>query len=169
MERLYLLIPDAERARRLIYELRESGVDDHHIHLVANRPELLEKGSLHQASLLDRAEFIPEVEKGAAAGGVTGLLAGLAAMTFPPAGLVVGGGAILGLGLLGAGLGAWIAGTVGATVPDHHLQELEIGVEQGNLLMLIDVPGKRVEDISELLKRHQNDWERELTGSKGPT
>lgn len=162
MQRLYLLVPDVERAKRLVDALQEANVEEQHIHLVAKDEGQLERAHLHHATLLQKAEFLPAVEKGAAAGGVTGLLAGIGAMTFPPAGVVVGGGALLGMGLLGAGLGAWIAGNLDAAEPEHKLQEFEQAVEEGNLLLLVDVPKQRVEEISELLTKHQDQWLREL-------
>lgn len=169
MQRLYLLVPDEDRAQELVEELRGIGVEERYIHLIAKDESRLKRAHLHEATLLQKSEFIPAVEKGAAAGGATGLLAGIAAITYPPAGLVVGGGALLGMGLLGAGLGAWIAGNLGSSQPSHKLKEFEHAVEQGQLLMLVDVHRDRVEDASALIKKHQNRWFAELTGTRGPT
>lgn len=163
MQRLYLLLPDVERAKRLVDVLRKAHVEERHIHLVAKDEGQLERAHLHHATLLQKADFLPAVERGAAAGGVTGLLAGIGAMTFPPAGLVVGGGALLGMGLLGAGLGAWIAGNLDAAEPEHKLQEFEQAVEEGSLLMLIDVPKRQAEQISEMLNEFQDQWLQEST------
>lgn len=158
MQRLYVVVPTVELASRLVDELRAAGVKDWHIHLIAKDHVALEKAHLHEAGLLQRSEFIPAVERGAAAGGVTGLLAGIAAVTFPPAGLVLGGGAILGLGLLGAGLGAWIAGTMGPWMPAEERRELAAAVERGELLLLIDVEDERADAIAALLESHQAQW-----------
>ena len=57
---------------------------------------------LPKASLLEESDFVPALKRGAAAGGGVGLLAGLAAVTFPPAGIALGGGALLGLLLVEA-------------------------------------------------------------------
>ncbi|MDX1655101.1 MAG: DUF1269 domain-containing protein [Candidatus Competibacteraceae bacterium] len=169
MRRLYLLIPDPERARALVVDLRDNGVGDEQLHLVAKDHHRVEEVAAHEATLLQRSEFLPAVERGAAAGGATGLLAGIAAVTFPPAGLVLGGGAILGMGLIGAGLGAWIAGTQGENLSDYQIEEFEQAIEEGQILLLIDVPAERAEEVIELVKYHQNQWERELTGRSGPT
>lgn len=168
MQRLYFLVPDVESATRFIEELKLANIDEHHIHLLAKDHVPLEKAHLPEATLLQKSEFMPAVEKGAAAGGVTGLLAGIAAVTFPPAGLVVGGGAILGMGLLGAGLGAWISGTLGSLASASQLRDLERAVEQGQLLMLVDVPKDRAEAIGDLVRRHQEEWLRRLPGGEEP-
>lgn len=158
MQRLSLLVPDVEGARQLVNELQQAGIEEHHIHLIAKDHARLEKANLPEAGLLQRSEFLPAVERGAAVGGATGLLAGIAAVSFPPAGLVLGGGAILSIGLLGAGLGAWISSTVGDRASENQLEELEQAVEQGQILMLIDVPKEQVATISNLIERHQEHW-----------
>ena len=155
MNRLYLLVPDANAARRLTDELRQAGLDEHHIHLVAKDHHMLEREHLPEAGLWQRSEFVPAFDRGLAAGGVTGLLAGIAAVTFPPAGLILGGGAVLGTTLFGAGLGAWLAGTLGISQGDDRIQQLEQSVEQGELLMLIDVPEERSATFEAIVERHR--------------
>ena len=156
MNRLYLLVPDANAARRLTDELRQAGLDEHHIHLVAKDHHLLEREHLPEAGLWQRSEFVPAFEKGLAAGGVTGLLAGIAAVTFPPAGLILGGGAVLGTTLFGAGLGAWLAGTLGISQGDDRIRQLEQSVEQGQLLMLIDVPEDRSATFERIVEQYRS-------------
>lgn len=169
MKHLHLLAPDVERAKQLIDELRQEGIEERHIHLIAKDHALLEKEHLPEASLLQESDVVPAVEKGVAAGGVTGLLAGIAAITFPPAGLALGGGAVLGTGLLGAGLGGLISGLTGISHPNSRLEEFKSAIEEGHILMLIDAPKDRFEEIAELVKKHQNDWFAQLSGQRGPT
>jgi hypothetical protein len=147
-----------DQARGLVDDLLSAGVEEHHIHLVAKDHVSLDKAHLAEAGLLQKSEFIPAVEKGAAFGGVTGVLAGIAAVSFPPAGLILGGGAILGMGLLGAGLGAWISSMMGDDLPPEQLLDFEAAIEEGKLLMLIDVPNEQSRRISALLEQHQDQW-----------
>ncbi len=154
MRRLYFLLPDAECAKKIVDELLLARIEERHIHIVAKDHAPLEKEHLPEAGLFEESDFVPALERGLAAGGVTGLLAGIAAVTFPPAGLVLGGGAILATSLLGAGLGAWASSMVGASVPNRQLDRFHDAIEKGELLMMIDVPKTRAEEITELVKSH---------------
>ena len=145
MRRLYFMVPDIDTANTVVDELLLKRVDDHHIHVVAK--EGTPMGDLPEANLLQKSDFIPAMERGLAVGGITGVLAGIAAVTFPPAGLVLGGGAILGTSLAGAGIGAWISGMIGMDVPNSQTEKFEAAIEKGEVLMMIDIPKTRVEEI----------------------
>ena len=155
MRRLYFMVPDLDTARTVVDELLLKRVDDHHIHVVAK--EGTPMGDLPEANLLQKSDFIPAMERGLAVGGITGVLAGIAAVTFPPAGLVLGGGAILGTSLAGAGIGAWISGMIGMDVPNSQIEKFEDAIEKGEVLMMIDIPKERVEEIEALIQQHHPD------------
>lgn len=154
MQRLYFLVPSVETAKQIVEELLLARIEERHIHIVARDHHALEEANLPEAGLIQESDFIPALERGVAVGGVTGLVAGIAAVTFPPAGLVLGGGAILGMSLLGAGLGAWISSMIGVSVPNTQLKKFEEAIEAGQLLMLVDVPKNRIDEISRLVKEH---------------
>ena len=101
MRRLYFMLPDLDTTKTVVDELLLKRIDEHHIHIVAKEGTAM--GDLPEANLLQKSDFIPAMERGLAVGGITGILAGIAAVTFPPAGLILGGGAILGTSLAGAG------------------------------------------------------------------
>jgi hypothetical protein len=149
MRRLYFLLPDVESAKTIVDELLLARVEERHIHIVAKDHTELEK-----AHLFEESDFVPALERGLAVGGATGLLAGIAAVSFPPAGLILGGGAILATSLLGTGLGAWVSSMIGSSVPNRQLDRFHDAIEEGQLLMLIDVPKARVDEISDLVKSH---------------
>jgi len=155
MRRLYFMLPDLNTANTVVDELLLKRVDEHHIHVVAK--EGTPMGDLPEANLLQKSDFIPAMERGLAVGGITGVLAGIAAVTFPPAGLVLGGGAILGTSLAGAGIGAWISGMIGMDVPNTQIEKFEGAIEKGEVLMMIDIPKTRVEEIEALIQQHHPD------------
>ena len=155
MRRLYFMVPDINTAKTVVDELLLKRVDEHHIHVVAK--EGTPMGDLPEANLLQKSDFIPAMERGLAVGGITGVLAGIAAVTFPPAGLVLGGGAILGTSLAGAGIGAWISGMIGMDVPNSQIEKFEDAIEKGEVLMMIDIPKTRVEEIEALVQQHHPD------------
>ena len=107
MRRLYFLIPSVESAHQIVNELLLARIHSEDIHVVAR--EGIELGDLPEASFTQKSDLVPAMERGVALGGATGVLAGLVAVTFPPAGLVLGGGAMLGIALMGAGVGAWVS------------------------------------------------------------
>ncbi len=150
--RIYFLVPDVKSTRAIVDELLLAHIEERHIHIVARQDTAL--GELPEAGVAQSSDLIPAIEKGVLAGGVTGLLAGVLAVTFPPAGLVLGGGAVLGLTALSAGFGAWMAGMVGIGLPSSQLEKFESEIEAGQLLMMIDVPRIQVDDIEALVQRN---------------
>ncbi|TCK17742.1 hypothetical protein DFR30_0984 [Thiogranum longum] len=159
MRRLYFLLPNVEVAHKVVDELLLARVEERHIHVIA--PEGVSLGDLPEASLLQKSDFIPAVERGVALGGATGVLAGLAAVAMP--GVVIAGGALLAMSLLGAGMGAWLGGMIGMDVDNTRVKEFQSAIEKGELLMMVDVPKDRVSEIEELVRKHHPDADFEGT------
>ena len=153
MKRIYFLVPTVEIAKTIVDELLLARIDERHIHILAKHGTPLE--DLPEASLLQKSDFIPAMERGLAVGGTVGTLAGLIAVALGPVSLVVaGGGIVLAGGLAGAGVGAWLSGMVGLSVDNSRLKHFEAAIERGELLMMIDVPRDQVAHITELVSTH---------------
>lgn len=150
--RLYFLLPDTSRARQILNELLLARIEERHIHILA-REETPMHG-LPSANLLQRSDFLHGVEMGLALGGATGILAGLLMLLFPPSGMAIGGGAVLGLALAGAGIGAWASGMIGTDVPNSQLQKFMPAVDSGQVLLMVDVRLSEVGRISGLIQHH---------------
>jgi hypothetical protein len=159
MRRIYFLVPSVASAKAIVEDLLLARIEERRIHIVAREGTPLE--DLPEAGVAQRSDLVPALQKGVAAGGLSGLLAGALAVTFPPAGLVLGGGALLGLTLFGAGFGAWMASMVGVGLPSSRIEKFETAIACGQLLMMIDVPRARVEEIEALVKRHHPESELE--------
>ena len=153
MRRLYFLLPNTEVAQNVVNELLLSHVPEKHLHVIAN-PDV-DLGNLPEASLLQKSDFIPAMERGVAVGGATGLLAGLVALALP--GVVIAGGAILATGMLGVGMGAWLGGMIGMDVENTQVKQFQEAIQQGQLLVLVDVPKDRVEEIQQQVMKHYPD------------
>ena len=151
MHRLYFLMPGIALTHKLVNELLLSHVEEHHIHVIAKEGTPME--DLPEASLLQKSDFIPAIERGLTLGGITGVLVGLVAMAFPPAGLVVGGGAVTAIVAAGAGVGGWLSSMVGVSVPSTRLKKFEVAINAGEVLVLIDVKRDRVDEIEALVKK----------------
>lgn len=161
MRRLYFLVPSVDSARKINDELVLARVEERHIHVIAKQGTPLE--DLPEAHLAQRSDLIPALERGAAIGGMTGVVAGIIAVTFPPAGLVLGGGAILATGLAGVGVGALMSSMIGVDAPNSRIQKFQDAIDAGELLMMIDVPKDRIEEIDDLVKSHHPEAEIEGT------
>lgn len=156
MRRIYFLVPDLEITRKIVDELLLARVDERHIHVLARRGTPLE--DLPEASFVQKTDFLPALEQGLAVGGVTGMLAGLVAIALPT-GLVLGGGAVLAVSLVGAGLGAWWSSMIGAGVGNRRLKEHEEALERGEVLVMVDVQKDKVQKIEDLVKQHHPEAE----------
>jgi hypothetical protein len=152
MRRIYFLVPDVPTARRIVDELLLARIEERHLHVLAKRGTPLE--DLPEASLLQKSDFVPAVQRGLALGGATGILAGLVALTLPGAPLVIAGGVLLATSLAGAGVGAWLGGMVGMNVGNTRIQQFAEAIEHGSLLVMADVPHDRVEEIEERVRAH---------------
>lgn len=150
--RLYFLLPSVARARQVVDELLLARIDDHHIHVLAK--DDIPLGDLPRANLLQRSDFVHGIEMGLVVGGSTGVLAGLVAVAFPPGGIILGGWTVLACALAGALIGAWVSGMIGTDVPNSQLKAFQDAVEEGQILMMVDVPKNRVEDVTRMIRRH---------------
>ncbi len=150
--RLYFLLPSTERVRQVVNELLLTRIEERYIHVVAREGTPLEQ--LPEATLLQKSDFVHGIEQGLAVGGATGVFVGLIAVSLPPADLVLGGGALLGIALAGAGIGAWVSGMIASDVPSSRLKEFQHAIADGQFLMMIDVPKGQVEAVTAMIKRH---------------
>ncbi len=148
MRRLYFLLPDLDTTHQIIDKMLLARVEERHLHVIASEGASL--GDLPEASLIQKSDFVPAMERGVALGGATGMMAGIAALAMP--GVVIAGGAILAMSLLGAGMGAWMGGMIGMDVENSHVQKFKSAVEEGQVLVLVDVPKDRVEEIQGLVR-----------------
>ena len=151
-KRLYFMLPDAQLCGRIVAELKDAGIPERHMHAIAGITHTLE--GLPRASVLQKSEFIHGLEAGLGFGGAAGFLGGLLAITFPPAGLILGGAAVVATTLAGAGFGALISGLVASDMPNHTIEKFAREIEAGKILLLVDVPRKQTETFIELIKSH---------------
>ena len=153
MRRLYFLLPDLEITHNVIDELLLTHVAERHLHVIA--AENVALGDLPEATLLQKSDFIPAMERGMALGGATGLLGGLVALAMP--GFVIAGGALLAMGLVGAGMGVWLGGMIGVDVDNSQVKKFKSAIDEGKILVLVDIVKDRVDEIETLVKKHHPD------------
>lgn len=164
MKRLCFLSPGPEHAKKVVDDLKSNGIPEQHIYVLAKYG--MDVDGLPDAGP-EADDFLPGYERGLALGGTTGVLAGLAALAFPPAGFVVGGGLVVLLGLFSAGVGGLLTGIFGAAYENSRLQAFQASLDEGKILVLVDVPRDRVEHYESLIKKQ--DPEVEVEGIEPPT
>lgn len=157
MKRLCFLIPDISTARGIVAELKGENIEEKHLHVIAKEGAHLE--ALPEASLLEKTDYLRGVEIGALGGGAVGLLAGLIAVSFPPAGLVLGGGIVAAATLAGATVSALLSGLIGLDFPNARLEAYQEAIENGQILMLVDVAESRAERTAATIRRHHPEVE----------
>ena len=147
--RLYFMLPDVNSARQMVNDLLLARIEERHIHVLAKDGMPLE--GLHEASILQRTDIAHGAELGLAVGGIAGIVAGLLAIFFPPEGLSLQLVTILISALIGAAFGAWVSSMVASAIPNSRLKTFENGIEQGRILMMVDVPKVRIDEIRKLI------------------
>ncbi|HEC12070.1 MAG TPA: DUF1269 domain-containing protein [Acidiferrobacteraceae bacterium] len=150
--RLYFLLPDRRNAKKALDRLLLARIDDNHIHVMAK--EGADLGDLPEADVWQKSDLIHGMEQGLFVGGLTGILAGGLLLFIAPEGLDVGYGAVLGLALLGAVFGSWVSGLIGFDVPNSQLTQFDSAIQDGQILMMVDVPKGRVDEVTELIRSH---------------
>jgi hypothetical protein len=146
--RLYFIVPDASRAARIVADLEAAGVGRRHIHALAGKGATL--GDLPPANARQRRDTVWRLQR-------TLWLGNLLLFALGAAGLVVSvaqgsaTGAVLSFTAMALTL---TAGVLFATrVPDTHLDEFRGVLAHPEVLLMVDVPKRRVTEIEELIYR----------------
>jgi hypothetical protein len=149
--RIYWLMPDLESARRAVDDLLLARVAVQKIHCVGR--EGMNMSGLHPANVLQTTDVIYAAEAGLLIGGTLGVVVGvLVAMYYPIGEGTLQWGMVAVLGGLGGLFGAWSSSMIGISVPSHRLKRFEADIEEGQILLMVDVPSLRVEPIEALLR-----------------
>jgi hypothetical protein len=151
--RLYFMLPDVSSARALLDELLLARIEERHMHFWAKDGSLPD--DMPDASFLQKTDLVHGAESGMLVGGAIGLMGAALLMAFPPEGFNLTMVAILVAGIVGALFGAWSSGMVAAAIPNSRLKAFHAGIERGQVLLMIDVPHRRVREVEELVEnRH---------------
>lgn len=146
--RLYFLFPDAEHARGVSRELTQAGVDEQQIHAVAR--DDVDLSALPAATVRQRQDAAGRIESVAWNSNLAlfaaAAVALLASLFLQSLWLAIGALAVMAATFLG---GAWFA----LRVPDVHLDEFREAMRHGEIVLMVDVPAKRVAEIENLVHR----------------
>jgi hypothetical protein len=149
--RLYFVLPDIESARGMRDEMLLARIEIKHIHFLARRDSLPD--DLPEANVLQKTDFVHGAQLGMMIGGVAGIIGGLLIVLFPPEGVSLKLVTVLIGAVFGALFGAWASSMVASAVPNSKLKAFHPEIERGKVLMMVDVPMRRVQEITELVAR----------------
>lgn len=149
--RMYVTLPDVASAKQLCNDLLLARIEDRRMRFLARRGTDLD--GLHEASYLHKTDAIHGGVVGLLLGGVLGAIAGAVIVNFPPEGISLEMVAVLICALVGAALGAWVATMVGLQVPNSRLKGFEPDIESGRILLILDVPSSRYEEVRDIIAR----------------
>lgn len=166
MRRLYFLVPHADCARKLHEQLLLARIEDRHMHVIAR--EDIPLADLREAGLTQRSDLVPALERGGTIGGLMGAAAGAGVVSIPSLAAVLGGIASLAIALIGVVFGAVMASMIGVAVPNTRIRRFRDAIENGQLLLIVDVPTRRVHEIDELVRTHHPRREGGVTEPRVP-
>jgi len=149
--RLYWLLPDVESAKRTADDLLLARIEDRHMHFLARRGTDLQ--SLHEASVLQKTDIRHAAGRGLFLGALIGAIGAWLLAQYPIQGLEPHPVAMLLVFLFGVLFGVFASTLVGSSVPNSKLKRFADDIEQGKILLMVDVPLSRVEEIQERVQR----------------
>jgi len=126
--------PDITAAEIAINTLREADIPDDAISLIAR--DDIEKTDISDDRLDTSGDFGRGGMKGVLAGGGSGLLVGLVAITIPPLGLTLAG--VAAMTVAGAAVGSWAGMLTGASEPDIVRRTFDDEIAEGHVLVVVD-------------------------------
>jgi hypothetical protein len=148
---MYVTLPDVQSARQLCNDLLLARIEDRHMHFLARRGTDL--GELHEASYLHKTDTVHAAFVGMVLGALLGAILGAVLVNYPPGNITIELGAVLIATIVGAGLGMWISSMVGLQVPNSRLKNFEPDIASGKVLLMLDVPQGRYDEIRTIIAR----------------
>jgi len=143
--RLYFLLPDVASATRTADDLLLARVEDRHMHCLARRGTDL--GELHEASYLLKTDLMRGAALGLVLGALAGVILGYMIVNHPPEGTHPGLLAAVLATLFGSVLGLWMGSMAATAVPNSRLRQFDGDLARGKVLMVVDVPYEKVDQI----------------------
>lgn len=149
LRRLYFVIPSVATVTTIINELKQAGVDARHLSVATLKAELSRQlGVRVRTDLSDRGALLERVLW--TTNLILFLLATLAAVALA---LSYGFTAWL-LAPVSIMFATFIAGLRFTHIPNAHIQDFADALRHNELLLMVDVPPRRVHEIEELVHQH---------------
>jgi len=154
--RLYYVLPSVPAARAMLDELLLARIEERHIRFMASEGALPK--DMPECGFMVKTDLIHGAQLGIIIGGIAGFVAGVMLVLMPPDGLTMRTAAILLMALGGALFGAWASGMNAAAVPNKKLEKYAERIAAGEVLMMVDVPLRRVREIEDMIAARHPDF-----------
>lgn len=149
--RIYYLLPDLRSARTIMDDLLLARIEERHIHFLARRGTPMD--GLHEASVMQKSDVVHGAQLGVLIGAVLGCALGVLLMYYVITDPNWQVGVVFIASAFGAVFGGWTSSMAGAAVPNSRLKQFADEIEQGKILLIIDVPEHKVQEVKELVGR----------------
>lgn len=150
--RIDFVIPDRDTARQIENELLLARVEERRMHFLAKPGADL--GDLPEATTAQKMDFEHGVQQGVVIGGIVGLVLALLVYFFMDIGVRLSFGTMLLVALMGGVVGVFASALVSTSVPNTRLRRFNKALESGQILLMVDVPDDRVDEITALVHKH---------------
>lgn len=157
--RLYFILPDVDISRKVENDLLLARIDEQHMHFLGKRgTELFD---LPEATSEQKTDLYHGIQVGLFSGAVAGATIGLIIYFLQDLiGMQVQLGIVLLFFLLGGVFGIWISGfLIGSSTPNIKLKEFQHSMDDGHILLMIDAPKDRVDEIRQIVLQHHPEAE----------
>ena len=147
--RMYYVMPDLPSARKIMDDLLLARIEERHIHCLARRGTPME--GLHEANVLQKTDLVHGAQVGLLVGALLGCIVGGAVVWYFPIEGIWQTVTVLAASIIGALFGVWVSSMVGSSIPNSRLRQFDALIEDGKILVMVDVPDHRTEEIKSLL------------------
>ncbi|WP_019141862.1 hypothetical protein [Noviherbaspirillum massiliense] len=144
---LYYLLPDIECARKTLDDLLLNRIEEKHIHFVTGGTML--PPDLPDGTLFHKTDVVHGASSGMIVGGILGIAFGFLLVYYY--GLSSEALVVLVSALVGVLFGGWAASMVAAALPNTRLKSFYPELERGKILLIVDVPARKVEQIEKVM------------------
>lgn len=150
MKKYVYIAPDLETAEQAVTTMKGLGVEEDRISAAASEKTTL--GDIPPLDYLEKNDAIPAIKRGVGLGAATGFLVGLTAAVVAPAGIAIGGaGLVATSSLAGASFGTFVSAIVGSSVPHSQLDDFQTCINNGNVLLVVDLEESEADEIERLI------------------
>lgn len=147
--RIYWLMPNLASARQAMDDLLLARVENGHIHFLAR--DSADMTGLHLANVLQASDLVRSAQMGLLLGAAIGAVAGATLALSQLVGDLSKPGVVVALAAFGSLFGAWTSSMIGVSAPSRRLRRFGPALERGEILLMVDVPRQRLDEIEALL------------------
>lgn len=151
--RLFYLLPDMESARRAQDGLLLKRIEHKYIHFLSNAGKM--PADMREATVFQKTDIVHGAESGLLLGAFLGFAFGMWLVYYPLETMTAKAAIVVIATLAGTLFGGWAASMAAAAIPNSRLKAFYPEIENGKILLIVDVPARRIQEIeTAMAERH---------------